>query len=250
MKLIRVSKVTKRAMPKRSSEKKIAMPKRQAKKLVAMPWLKDVDTPDEIKNRYPHLEDRVKEDVEVGEGFRSDQKPTYKGHGRKGLVSDLGNGKVSKLTPDRDEFETAKRIMDLQRAQGGSLSCVVHIYDARQKTEDIYEIIAEDVRVLTPLEQKLYNEARMIMNDMYFRYFRGLDPDNLSEEVLKDAIEQYSQLSHVIAHGYMNRGAKEMMRKVFRMNRCLAVNNLPMNDLHEENLGYRKDGTLVLLDIG
>ena len=252
MKLIRISEL-KVGMPKRQAKKLVAMPKQSSKKKIAMPF-PEAKYPKNFKERNPELENRFEDEIDIGpytdENGKEKGKAKYLGKGMRGIAYDIGSNKVIKVSPSSYEYEIAKKIMELQEGHGGPLPCVVNIYGVEKVSDVAYKITSEKVRRFNAKERSLYDNSYNILLHVIGNFVDKLYFEAVSEKELIDGIKKYREKRLKGRNTEITPEIEEMMFKLLKFIKCLSAYRLPQHDLHNENVGFREDGSLVLLDIG
>lgn len=202
----------------------------------AVKTAKDMPVPFGERDKRPINQDKIKGrkgsdfiDVIMHDVTREDEENAfpdmkYLNQGNRGIVYDLGNGKVLKYVFERNEYETALYI------QQNPIPCAVRIFDVQmvQKGDgNVYRIISEK---LLPLKRK-----------------KDIDIINKLRDFIKPIITQKglggfksipSNIRNGVAADYLD------------MCHCLVSRGYSISDAHGENVGYNSEGNLVLMDLG
>jgi len=215
----------------------------QSAKPMALPF----DRPDKNTlntdnySRHPggliHIDRLMTQDTADREKQRN---PQFLGSGSVGVAVDLGNGRVGKYTDDYPEANFAKWVKD------NPVPCVVRVYDvinvqkqntdpaSATRTEPIWMIVMDRVQTLSPSEIK-------IANDYAIHGWRQQANDNLNEAGFRSshefALKKYPQ-------------QKDFIDRLFNFAKQLTTHGINTDDARGENIGYDKQGNLVLIDLG
>lgn len=95
---------------------------------------------------------------------------------------------------------------------GKDIPCCIKIYNVQQINATVWKIETEKVRSLSYEEKDAVNAWKMNQ-----QYIKGMER----------VAEQFQELEH-----------------------CLEYHDILTSDMHCNNIGYKKDGTMVLLDVG
>ena len=168
-------------------------------------------------NRGLEVVDRKMTD-ETANVERETMQPSYLGSGSYGLAANLPSGMVDKYTDDEKEAEIA------QQVKNNPLPCLVNVHEVRQiqSAPDIWAITVEKVKTLSYFEQEIIEG---VYDDWRF-------PKSVQK--MKSIYRHQAQL----------------MDDYVALRICLGDNRLSGHDAHPENIGYDKEGNLVLFDLG
>ena len=160
--------------------------------------------------------DRMMTD-ETAKSEAETMQPSYLGSGMYGTATNLPSGFAGKYTDDPSEVEIARRVKD------NPISCIVNVHNIRQVQRDpiIFMIIMEKVKVLDAIEKEA---IRMLRHDWE------------KQEEVEGARQTYKNKMQLI-DDYID------------LRRCLIANKISGDDAHWENIGYNKQGNLVLFDL-
>lgn len=212
-----------------------------------MPKTIDEENPYEGRLGAIYLDERLTPEQAEQIGHRH---PSLKwlGEGVQGIAYQFGEESIPgdplmKLTISTVEFETAQKIMKLQKKFGGKIPGVVQIFNARKLTDNlvqnVYEIYLERVRNLNETEEKIvaklyFYKLGQLPKKMYnlIRNIRGRFPDVSREEYL-DVVRKFLRLVRQLEFiDPIGKGSNEFW------------------DLEGFNVGVEENGEYVLLDIG
>lgn len=155
-------------------------------------------------------------------------------NGQFGVAYDIGDGKVMKLSTDSEENFNAKKIIKEQKQRGGSLSYIVHVYDITRRSDGIDQIIIEKVIPLTQQERYIYDRLWYLANNA---------------DTFGDYKNLFSNWSKTYG-GDITQDIDEFLLAMFNLSKELERNGVEDTDAHSDNVGYRNDGSLVILDLG
>jgi len=161
--------------------------------------------------------------------------------GHFGLVYDIGDNKILKITYDSSEFVLASELMEMNS------SVFVDIYDVDQKYGNrsrYWTIVAEKIEPLNSNQKKIVGDIiakyRVFMPLMLRR---GRE----EKEVWFEFVNALKQ------HGYFD---KIQNKNFFNLFSSFVQNlndegiSLYESDIHNNNIGFNKNGRLVILDLG
>ena len=149
----------------------------------------------------------------------------YLGHGCHGLATEQRpEGRVIKYTTSIKELQSAKIILEQQKIQNIShLPGIVGVYDVREIKGNISSISMEKVRTLNDEEFLTFGYA---FNGKR-RYGHPVSEDEINQELFRKMEEGITIIKQT---------ATEL--------------EMPLWDLHANNVGWNSEGELVLLDLG
>jgi len=183
-------------------------------------------TADQLKKQYPEIE--------------------FLGAGGIGVAGQSGNN-VIKFTSDEDEAMMAKQLMKI------NIPCIVKIYSVKKVQEPrkfdsyynattIWVIECEKVNTNLTLDQKrLAGDMNAILqiggwSTMPSEFIRQ-GWESKKQYVYEKTIKEFPQ-------------EQQFINDYLEMRMCLDKNNIIADDAHGDNIGYNKQGKLVLFDLG
>jgi len=153
----------------------------------------------------------------------TENKPVeYLGAGSYGAAW-LSGDKVKKITTDKQEYDTAQKILLEQQRQGKILPFVIPVYSARKINEKLSEIIIGKAKPLDKKEERIF---------MLF-YFKNKGHE-ISEQNFKEYDQQKVTNMRILTNNLFNE---------------LKINNIEDVDIHCGNVGIYND-RLVIIDLG
>jgi len=181
----------------------------------------------EVSNKFPFEKDHSILVKRVDNNLSNDTKNkldsenierSYLGIGSQGIAYDIGNDAVEKITLDPYEFDTAKHIMKLQK-EIGFLPFSVGVFYAEkiQESPDLYRIVMEKTIPLNEEEQEIFRKN-------FTNYYIQEHLRNFTGNDFLDGILQFAR--HLREYKFWPR------------------------DLGPKNVGRRKDGSFIILDLG
>jgi len=188
------------------------------KQSMALPEIDNEYSDDAIKKIFIDYIDKELSDETKKKFDMENRNRNYLDVGSQGIVYDIGDDAVEKITRDAVEYENAQYIIDLQK-ESGILPFVVGVFyaDKVQKKQELYRIVMEKVNILSEEEQKFF---RQHFNNMYLMEHR------------------------------LNFIGSDFYDGMLQFIRYLKEYNFYPYDMAPFNVGRRKDGTFVVLDLG
>lgn len=195
--------------------------------------------------------------------------------GNTGIIYTYGNV-VIKYTPETNEYECAKTIIDMQKEKGGRVPGFVEIYDATKLYEEetleqkhwIYRLILERVIPLKDYDEKMYHILTVLHGspvygyDACFNETGEYSPDDqkMIDTIFDDVksgityMEPYTLRSieppQKIIQNTTREDVYQVIYKYCELFHKIIDAGASATELHTENIGITDDGEWVILDVG
>jgi len=177
----------------------------------------------------------------------------YIGHGSYGFAyeSEKNPNKVIKYTKDLAELEVAKKIFELQKANGGFLPFITGIYEFQQiPRKNIARLVMEKVEPLNEYYRKIYHRVEYIVEEIVFEESSYKDGVAYLKKKLERGDYNFKNDKYSTIPEQEQEETLEMFDRALQMTRGLIALGFRPSDLHGGNVGFRPSGELVTLDYG
>ncbi len=167
--------------------------------------------------------------TETADEERRTMEPSYLGSGAFGIATNLPSGLVGKYTDETSEAELARQVKD------NPIPCIVNVYSVRQAQvyPEIFMIIMDKVKVLYGIERTVISKLRT----QIYKRGHGYSPRWKVPTKVKEMKNRY--IDHI-----------KLIDDYIGLQQCLEANDILGDDAHGKNIGYDKQGNLVLFDLG
>ena len=194
-------------------------------KPMALPFARPNDSGYGLKR----IDQRMTE--ETAREQRQNKKPKYRGAGQAGVAVDLGNGLIGKYTDDQEEADFAQHI------KSHPVPCIVRVYDVEEvqkqltdpinstRQQPIWMIVEDEAKTLSRGEKSIVN------------YWEDLESGHNLEKIVIMLNQQYSHMTDFVS-------------KLSDFKQCIKQNGIIADDIIGDNVGYDKNGNLILIDLG
>ncbi len=148
--------------------------------------------------------------------------PEFLGSGSMGVAGITPEGLVVKYTAEHDEAHIAQHFMN------NPIPCLPIIYEVKRLQQFLWAITMEKVKLLTNSEECQVITA--LNNQLQYSSSNSL-------KMIQELTSKYPYL-------------EKLVDDYNTMMACLKEHKITPGDLHDDNVGYNKDGNLVLFDLG
>ena len=170
----------------------------------------------------------------------------FLGSGRNGVAFEIQGNQVLKITNDRKEYESARRIFQLQQGSQSYTGFNI-IYGIHEFQDDIFGIISEKAHY--PLNDF---EKAIIDNSYVLQRFTPGNKSNptLFNMMLKNIYKVFSNIAGLGQSHYVRKGIKFFIKEYWNFINAIRSVGGNITDARSANIFRDKNGRLILIDFG